>query len=652
MQTPEEHTYTDNLISHLNYIFGLDYHRIVESNFSAGGYENIKTARKLKHVIEIDPTGVLLTGVVRNLIAERLSSTKFSLSDLEQNFETFESIISRLSSLRKLVSTGDIPKKLEQQENYIRETVQAHIDRELNEEELSDLLLQAPEITTEADKYIKVLRAMSFTDGYSSEQDLAPTKFNDQIVATRHVSDIYEIAHRLPLGISLVAILCNQEHESHFVFVSKSGGKSIVFTPNPVNTDPNGMLNCARQEIRALCIDLLPHELFKEIEYARPFFNEKPQDMPHEVKVIGKVSELPFIKAFTAILLFQQVSDLWNSSYDAPMAYTGDRLLPSKGVESLMPTLYQEHALTLNPESVTNVSQDEFLSLCEAASLDVTKEIGRNSYIEANFGPVLDGMELLGPKKLTLDYLGRTLSIELESFPKHYIGTQAEMQADVAQLARANKTKALKEVVSTYYEAHDSEIKSWIKEKALESNFLLECIAKNTLELPKPTSEQIEYILCNKLYKSRSSIQLSGSRYISRKYRASGWREAFKEPIRLHDVTRSGQKKIAVCPVTGGKADLYMVVTMNDAIDVSSVTGVNISELPYHLGIMGFEYTSANSNLNRVDPLANARFAPHLLNYSIELAVSIKGLNILREKYGLEKVTKKSLIESSEIFGK
>ncbi|WP_425263364.1 hypothetical protein [Vibrio owensii] len=642
--------YIESTYGLINRVLGKNFEEIISSNFQSGCFEDRKAAQKFKRVIEIDSSAVLFTGVVKNFLQESLEKTHFSLFQLEENFEDFQVRMDALSELRALLTVGEIPNKLADQELYIKESVESHTKKRLTDEELRELLIQAPELTTEVDKMIESLRCMSFTDGVEQEPT-APSRFNDDIIATRNVSEIYDIALRLPDGISVVSILTNEEYQSHFVFIAKSAGKAILFTLNEVNVCPGRHIhtdkNCQATK------SLLPFELFDELEYSRSRMYEPAPEMPSEVKVIGKISELKYTKAFTLILIFQRLSLLWNESINAPMAYTGDRLLESKS-ETNLPAIYKEHTLTLNPNDVVNVSRSQYLALCEKAELEVSSDGKRNLLVEEAFEEHIKDVQLVGPKSMSVTYKDLTKEVEFKEFPKHYLGTNDEMNADIAQIARQNKASLIAALCSLHFQAMRPEILHWLKDKVESFGLFKSLLVNNETLFPHATPEQAEYIRESGLHNQYKHEDTIGRTYIGRSNITCGvgYSNTHERSIRFHEAEIHQNKYFAICPYSGLKADLYMTVSLTNAVEISTFTGVEIDKLPFLLNTVGFRPYSANSNLFRVDPVANRDFANQEQAFYLTIAVNIKGLNKARQELGLPKVTKKSLLEDSKLFGK
>lgn len=264
-----------------------------------------------------------------------------------------------------------------------------------------------------------------------------------------------------------------------------------------------------------------------------------------------------------------------------------------------------------------------------------------NAYWEAVFSSDIDSV-LISNSKLIESASGvkNTVLVAVEN--SSAMTSYDDVVINTLKTARAEQAKKLKDSINDYFDSNHKLMREWIgnisnQPQTLDS--ILEKVARleNLTDAYDNVDKDMGKYLCCMRVASGTRIEA----FESNGYRAVSGGSVVPDCVVSSDSSYH-------CIVNGSKAKYCFIYEFNDCFDMSSMFGVAIEKLPYHLSQFGVNISTANSILNDVDPVESmthnfAQSSRYNNRLGLAIPLSLSGFNSLRKKHGLEKLSRSEL---------
>ena len=621
--------------------------------------------RDLLITVENDPTGLALWSAITKSIRSFGAASRYSLNDLDEEIL----LHAKYTDIRKVVRESQMTADL----NGVAERVESAIELLSSEKPSDEFRGQLVEsLLSEqsfANKAFGKLKRMTLIEG--DTVNVPPVSLCDNIITVNHRQNIFDVAQIAPEGMSLVAVI-NSERvaNSYFALIVRSGTNVYYFSdeahqsfPGQANILRTDRANISRQEM-----SVFPYELFDLEIIADRFLKKKDSkelalidEQKRHIGYIGQISGLSHERLIPLYLLLELVNEELQDKPKFPLLYTSKSLvLPNKGGSGLVVAGNEARKIKIEKSKAIDVTFEAYREKEEAAGngVGVSYPI---SVFEKRFETELSGVDLVSetgealiesvPKVKYMRGLMSSVvvdSVTVPSLNEDLFGTREEVEADMYLEMRKTKADLLKAYMYSQYDSEKEARGQWYCDALKNSDKAMEIIANLTKEFFEIRDEDIAFLNTypNLLGPFNSAERELG--YVRDvKYKIiNGGRYRFGDNYgraRGEVVNRMDDEHIILCPITGQKAILQVDFWPHNSFGLAQMLGVERASLPYDLEFMGLANYQGNSILNRVDPVSNITLPMEDDYGQITIGFSMKGLNTLREKFGLSKITKNQL---------
>lgn len=618
--------------------------------------------RDLLITVENDPTGLALWSALTKSIRSFGAASRYSLDDLDEEILLHAQYKDIRKVMRESQMTADLNGVAERVEGAI-ELLSSKAPSDEFRGQLVESLLSEQSF---ANKAFGKLKRMTLIEGDAA--NIPPVSLCDNIISVNHRQNIFDVAQIAPQGMSLVAVINSKRvANSYFALIVRSGTNVYYFSdeahqsfPGQANILRTDRANISRQEM-----SVFPYELFDFEVIAERFLKKKEgrelaliDGQKNNLGYIGQISGLSHERLIPLYLLLELVNEELQAKPKFPLLYTSKSLvLPNKGGSGLVVAGNEVREIKIEKSKAVDITFEAYREKEEAAGYGVGVSYPI-SVFEKRFKAELSGVDLVSetdealirsvPKVKYMRGLMQPVvvdSVAVPSLNKDLFGTREEVEADMYLEMRRTKASLLKAYMYSQYDSEKEARGQWYCDALKNSEKAMEIIANLTKEYFEIRDEDVAFL---NTYPNLRGPFDSAERVLSYvrdvKYKIiNGGRYRFDDNYgraRGEVVNRMDGEHIILCPITGQKAILQVDFWPHNSFGLAQLLGVERASLPYDLEFMGLANYQGNSILSRVDPVSDIKLPMEDDCGQITIGFSMKGLNTLRARYGLGKLTK------------
>ncbi|MFD3303942.1 hypothetical protein [Alteromonas macleodii] len=615
--------------------------------------------RDLLITVENDPTGLALWSALTKSIRSFGAASRYSLDDLDEEIL----LHAQYKDIRKVMRESQMTADL----NSVAERVEAAIEllsSETPSDEFRGQLVES--LLSEqsfANKAFGKLKRMTLIEGDGA--NIPPVSLCDNIISVNHRQNIFDVAQIVPEGMSLVAVInTGRVANSYFALIVRSGTNVYYFSdevhqsfPGQANILRTDRANISRQEM-----SVFPYELFDFEIIADRFLKKKDgkdlaliDEQRRHLGHIGQISGLSHERLIPLYLMLELVNEELHKKPQYPLLHTSKSLaLPNKGGMGLVVSGDEPRLIEIATTNAGEVTFDSFKEKEAAAGHDVAepypicvfekryeKELSQYSLVnEDNEALVMPLPEVCYRRGLMSSVDVKT--VEIPRVNSDLFGTREEVEADQYFEMRSTKAEILKAHIYDKYNREENDRLQWYKQAFLDSDVVMQVVASLSREYYKVKDEDVAFIAKYPNLKGFGGFSLNTKRSVHYRLINNGRYkfDHYSRALRNQLVGRVEGEHVILCPITGQKAVLQVEFNPHDAFGVAQLLGVERKSLPYDMEFMGFANYQGNAVLGRIDPVSNIKLPMEDEHGDITVGFSMKGLNTLRARYGLGKLTK------------
>jgi len=472
------------------------------------------TYKALKEALELDPTEITATLLLKRFVEEYMKEATTSLNDMLRNPEQ---AMKQMASAKKLLDILDREEIVSARDNFI-----AGLTRGLaaygaaDRDDVKAVLAKHDDIAIlrrDALRSLANLRCDQFLEGDSEAADYRPVYVND-VHLWWNVNSLLKAMTSLPSGVSLNLIRDPNAYESYFAFAIRNGGNLFVLTDVPEHAHPlqSTMTRKPGREFdRRSAKNWFPYDLLG-MEVDEKGDSYKPTHSEATGLVLYQESTIPMMKIgavppheciWITMMLDLIVMKFWKIGFKAKqLSYTGEMIqvqntLLIEAAKADLPAVIDKPlempALTVDDmtlsenldagqigkmydqpnqwlldrykERITDESLNLLAGPGEVRKLTVSKdgapEIAEYLPIEQGGKYDENGRHIWSTEQYKVD-MRRT---ELQVLSGTKFGTPAELEADRRFLARYNVAKQVNMYALREYEERKEEVQKWFEKK-------------------------------------------------------------------------------------------------------------------------------------------------------------------------------------------
>jgi len=627
-------------------------------SFSGKSTDAWNQARRLEKAQTIDPSGVTSLILLNDFFQSNLKLIEFSAYDIINQTEYYEQHMSRLRALKDCLDDEEIVSYRETFSQNLENALK-HYNPDVNVADIDGLYGQL-----RLDSLLSINKLERHTFFKSSTPWTAKgLKYSDQIFKAWNINSLLCLSDKLPDGLSL-CLICDQKIvDSYFVVIVKAGESLSILTDREKWAYP-GQSNARRNhrsQLERMDGNWFPYHLLDLIydESTKKFKSgNSTQDLtPYqpEVDVLGRLKDLGADELAWLIMLFDLCKDMFDTLGEQPhLSYTAGMIASKSSFEeeSQKLPIKLDKSILINPLTLedvlrANIEKHEttwrdlpfFNQWMEDLYADqITDDIIRPPIqlpddsavlmIDLNDQGTPCSKEIsmntsrMGDRRTTISTLNPTT-----------FGTKDNILSDMRYLARSNLAAAIQCLLNNDYEKHKTEMLDWFKE-AVSNNqdALLGKIATLDNDFLEVVSDEEPKQFSDRVGGQRRRYAITRMRHTA-KHLPFG----MHKPLCLLSNLEGDRYKCAINPDTN--ATLFVHLKAHSAIDIRTLTGVPIDQIPVFLRHYKMTGYNGNSILDRLDPVDERVLNPFdSLNLNIVIGFSKTGFNKLRAAHGLQRL--------------
>lgn len=643
------------------------------------------TYKALKEALELDPTEVTATLLLKRFLEEYMKGAKTSLDDMLRNPEQ---AMKQMAAAKKLLDILERPEIISARDNFIdglrrglaaygaseRADVKALLDKH------DDIAI----LRRDALRSLKNLRVDQFLEGDSEPAGYNPVYVND-VHLWWNVNSLLKAMTYLPSGVSLNLIRDPNAYESYFAFAVRNGGNLFVLSDVPEHAHPLASTMArkpGRDMDRRAARNWFPYDLLgMEVDEKGDSVQKASSD--EKGLVLYQENTIPMMKIgavgpaeciWITMMLDLIVMKFWKVGFKAKqLSYTGEMIklqdtlllaaskanLPAvidKPLEMPALTIADVTGSAVDPEQVGRMYdepnrwlEERYKHLVSEESLNLLAGPGEIRKLLAGSEEVKslgareddnhdeNGKHIWSTDKRALALRQTTLVVMSGT----KFGTPAELEADRRFLARYNAAKQIDMYARREFEERKAEVLKWYEKK----------VRKNLPELLKWTNAAPIWIEAGVYKGAFNSMSGVGStvRHIKVSPNAGygGEERIVHQFIRTLDLTKKGdlwdhaarwggiqlgdfrseRGGYRTCVLTDARASVEFVFCPSTSDELAALAGVAVKDLPDVLqNWRKMEPYRGNSILDRIDPMIWKLDDPWLsLDLRVRTPLSILG---------------------------
>lgn len=620
------------------------------------------TYTALKEALELDPTEITASLLLKRFLEEYLKEAKSSLNDMLRNPEQ---AMKQMTAAKKLLDILDRPEIVEARDAFIEGLRRGLAAYGADQRDDIKAVLAKPDdiavLRRDALRSLANLRCDQFLDGDSEAADYKPVYVND-VHLWWNVNSLLKAMTGLPSGVSLNLIRDPNAYESYFAFAIRNGANLFVMTDVPEHAHPlqasmtrkPGRDFDRRAAKNWFPYDLLGMQVDEKGDSVKPTHSSETAVVLHQEHTIPmmKIGEVPAYECiWITMMLDLLVTKFWKVGFKAKqLSYTGEMIL-------MQDTLLLEATKANLPALVDKPLEMPVLAVADVltdvvAEKAVGRKHGRNRHLEERYKDkinpaILNVIEQGGATVLLPSYtpeyksdkvpdgvaldggLKRLSSSEVATMghfaAKHArshslavlsatrFGTPEELEADRLFIARHNMATQIGVLAHEEFEQREKEVMAWF-EKAARKNLpaILSWCGNEEIWLGQGVRGTFDFSEVGgpqRVVKIDSDSPFN-QRYKS--YRSLIKRKNILEERRTKDydfssfgaVNLGGFRQDYVCAVNDTMATYKVVFHPASAEELAVLLGLAVSDLPDVLQNWSLDDRyMGNSILDRIDPM-------------------------------------------------
>lgn len=621
-------------------------------------------------------------GLIVKTLAEHFSeSEKFTLADILSGNEKLQARIDLIKRMNALFSS---PEMKQQHENFYRycEGALSHYrgiqPRELTEATTRFVRESGCFVGLDAYHGVNRLTRLMVCDGPTV--DGSDTKVSQFVFAFHGIEDLISHAQKMPNGFSLCVIMAEHISDSYFAMVVRNGGRVLVLTDKGNYSHPlqesmmrgrNDRYNLNRIENSHFPYDLLGIVWGDNGRQARAGTGTSLTVSDSDLPVIGNLNDLKDWDLLWLHLFIDQCRERYfNRQETEPQLAIGTMIrLPHKWLpaEPALPVPV-DFELRLDVRSSAELTT-EFMHSIEP---QWTKNYNPNRWMEKRFAdqvpdeclyippaamnknqPLLEsdhnGKAVLERRDLSGLAFWETREIDTVALRPLVtaLSTPERVIRDAHYIARYNQAQVIKRLVERDYKEREGKIKEWWYKAAAKNlpNILHDLLTLNHERFWISRAEHAAALRQigggEPCHGKDSTVQIiSDYRSITLRY----------VPVRKQHLPRkpspaSMPKQLGLenhhfaqyqCALDRSEdAQLFICLGVTCVLDIMTIAGLELSDIPPELHHFGINTYSGNNILDRLDPLAHIKNPWEALRLDFQIPVSLKGFKNYRREQGL-----------------
>lgn len=604
-----------------------------------------------------DPSYLTSLMILENTFHKLLANISFPLSTILNPDEDLSSKLDFASKINRLLNED----MYRDQKAYFIDTVSKGIkhygaDHDVKDSDIFDIRFKAI-------NSFHLLKKNQFLTG---EYSLEESQYIKQIYEWWNINSLLNFALSLPNSISLHVIRHPNLFESYFCILIKNGSNIYTLTDGLETPNPLYMQRSRRPDnIMAKSIDkhLFPYYLLNlETSLGDLYTYDEEQTtgivpFQKETHIVSSFDKLEAENLIWIILLF----DLIHQNYfltqiqHPALSYTNEMLRNPKDYVALA----HNHGLAvINSQvcfdeiTVESLHTDNIDS--SALGCDVTTTWMEERYaskinpellnvygkIEDDFSYTIETNELTAKKHDPSICNRKSTTLSIKSVISSDFGTEEQLRKDRIFIARHNYAKLIEKMAITEFNEQGPEIIKWFK-KLCESN------SDRILQKCVETAELYDYKSSEVKHKRQAIENLSGLGYMNgfptiTNLGVMGLRGNVLKISNFYPVFTMGYAKslaygadLNLCCITKTMATYEFGFKMRDSKMIQEFFEISEKQMPEMLRKFTTQksFGRTNSNLNRVDPMADIVNPFSNLALTVLVRLSVKGLKQLIENY-------------------
>ncbi|MDM8214052.1 hypothetical protein QUW13_09175 [Enterococcus hirae] len=630
------------------------------SGFLHDPHEYQAFIQKLKHGLELDPSGIASYLEIKSALPQILNHITFTRTNLIENKAILEKFAVDYQNLAQLL---DSPAAIDAENTFyvdLYRKMANYRNTGFSYGSFIDLIKKNDfaDICFEALEHAEKLNVMQFSQGPTTKKT---AMISDSILGFWSIASLVDfIRNQEKDGIALYGIIDQLSYENFFVFGVKNGRNITILSDNPASLAAVSLQETYRYSERYVVSknksSYLPYELLDfEISsidgalYAYAVGGESRKVLVQKNSAIqlGSLSSLKLTNCLSILLMIHMIEDRYFKCnlHTAAISYTGEQFLKSESfdessvgvTENLengwMIDYYRKQGKIDKSLLFPITKSGEYVSIVydgEHFFLRDRKDNPRNN---------AQGIERMSEGGITKGTINVWENAYI--FVPSTFGTAKELKKQVNYIERANLAAQLSCLIRYDYEKQiDDFRKRYVRCLKGRLSWLLERIAKLHEEpLPLTTflidpaerypgafsAHWFDVKSSEEPFRYQRSDYLIGN-YISKQY-----------------IDRSTSEEVAVCAVTGDKATIECQLLVSSIDDLLYITGWNLSDLPVQMrhinSLNQLPNNLKSKELDPIDQVANP-FAPPFRNannqYHVTIPLSKNGYTLLRQQAGLQ----------------